>query len=398
MQLGKSKQRASHFTALQTPPLTGDVPGRIYTLKTSSLGSLGIGTPVFFRQLQAGQVVSFKLDPSGEFISVKIFIEAPYDKYINTETKFWKASGIDISMTSGGIQIKSQSLMSILEGGVAFGTPKTSKSPPLAKAQSTFSLFGNQADAFKPPANEPYNYLLVFKHSVRGLALGAPVQFHGITIGEVTAISPELDVNKNKSYVEVTISVDPKRYGVNVMDFGHDKDKLAVRKKIINLMVARGFRGRLNTGNLLTGALYVALVFIHDAPAVAVDWSQSPVQLPTVPNALNSIENRVATLLKDIDKTVKGIDQAVNGKHGTITKVDKLFVNADKTLGKADKMIIDADKLLNNANLMIEPNSVMNSELNKLLQQSNGAARALRILADYLERHPEALIYGKKEK
>ncbi|MFZ2656987.1 MAG: MlaD family protein [Victivallales bacterium] len=370
MQLGQSDERETSFVALETPPLTGDVPGRVFTLKTQELGSLDVGVPIFFRQLQAGQIVSYELDKGGEFLNVKIFVQAPYDKYVNSDTRFWQASGIDISLTASGIHVKTESMMSILAGGVAFETPADSHPMPPAEAETTFNLFSDRTEAFKPPVCNPHTYLLVFKQqSVRGLTVGAPVDFYGINIGEVTKITPEVDVKTMEGYVNVTICLDPKRYGVNFMDVPTDEDDpKAAHRKMAETLVSRGLRAQLNTGNLLTGSLLVSFAFSPDAPAMVLDWSQDPLHLPTAGDKLDSIEDSVSKLLKNLNHTVAGAQ-------GTIT---------------------NADKLIDSANQLIEPNSVMNSELNNMLQQGSGAARALRVLADYLERHPESLIRGKK--
>src|SRR5277367_131790 len=169
VQLGESKESERHFTALESPPLTGDVPGRIFMLKTTERGSLGEGTPIYFRQLQAGQVVSYELDKSGDFLNVKIFVQAPYDEYITPDTRFWNASGVDVSLTAAGLHVQTESVMSILAGGIAFETPATDPPPPPAEADAKFTLFNDRNEAFEPSPRNPNTYLLVFKQSVRGL-------------------------------------------------------------------------------------------------------------------------------------------------------------------------------------------------------------------------------------
>ncbi|MFA6292134.1 MAG: MlaD family protein, partial [Victivallales bacterium] len=291
MQLGRSEEREFSFVALETPPLTGDVPGRLFALKTPTLGSLDFGTPVYFRQLQVGQVVSYELNKDGGFLNVKIFVEEPYDKYVSPDTRFWQVSGIDVSLSANGINIKTESLMSILAGGVAFETPASDPILPPAETGTTFNLFGDRTKAFKPPVRDPHRYLLAFKQSVRGLTLGAPVQFYGITIGEVTEISPRLDVNTMECFVEVGICVDPERYGVKFMDVSAGIDSMVDRRKMLDTLVSRGVRAQLSTGNLLTGSLLVSFCFAPDAPPDSLDWSQDPPQLPTVPDKLDSLED-----------------------------------------------------------------------------------------------------------
>lgn len=98
------------------------------------------------------------------------------NQYVTANTRFWQASGIDMSLSSSGLRVQTESLMSILAGGIAFATPATDPTLAPAEANSTFTLFSDQVEAFKPPARDPQTYLLVFKQSVRGLAPGASVE------------------------------------------------------------------------------------------------------------------------------------------------------------------------------------------------------------------------------
>ena len=367
VQLGESKESERHFIALESPPLTGDVPGRIFMLKTTELGSLGEGTPIYFRQLQAGQIVSYELDKGGQFLNVKIFVQSPYDHYVTPDTRFWQASGIDVSLSAAGLHVQTESVMSILAGGIAFETPARDSPLPPAEAGAGFDLFANRTAAFRPPVRDPHTYLLVFKQSVRGLEAGAPVVMNGITIGEVTEINPQFDAQKVEFTVPVTVVVDPVRFGVRFLNLPEGGNAAGNNKIIMDTLVAHGMRAQLKTGSLISGALYVAVDLVPDAAPESLDWSQNPVPLPTKSGSIEAIEDSVASLLKNLDKTV-------TSTRGTLT---------------------NADSLLNNASTLIAPDSLFNAELNNLLQQGGGAARSLRVLADYLERHPEALIRGK---
>ena len=205
VQLGQSKESERNYTALESPPLTGDVPGRTFILKTTELGSLGEGTPIYFRQLPAGQVVSYELDKDGKVLNVKIFVQSPYDQYITPDTRFWNASGVDVSLTAAGLHVQTESVMSILAGGIAFETPMTDSPLPPAEADTTFTLFDDRSDAFQPPPRNPHTYLLVFNQSVRGLSVGAPVEVNGIQIGQVTDIQAQFDAATTQFTVPVTV-------------------------------------------------------------------------------------------------------------------------------------------------------------------------------------------------
>lgn len=402
MEIGNSQESKSDFVALDTPPVvTIDAPGRFYILKTTDLGSLDTGTPVFFRRLQVGEVASYKLDPNGQFFNVEIFVRAPYDEYVAENTRFWQASGIDVSLSASGLNVQTQSLLSILIGGIAFETPSEVLARPPAAPHASFNLYANRTQAFEPPPRNPQTYQLVFNQSVRGLTVGAPVDFRGIKIGQVTDISAEIDAKTLQFSAPVTIQLDPQRLGVKYVDMGPVVDLRPLRRRIIDSMVAHGVRAQLRTGNLLTGAAFVAFDFFPGSPPITVDWSQSPVQLPTIPGELEATEARLSNIVKKIDELpLKAIGDTL---HKDLTNLDLTLTSArgtletaNGTLEGANSTMATARTAINNANAYVEPNSPQAQELNNMLTEISRAARSVRVLADYLERHPEALIRGKK--
>jgi paraquat-inducible protein B len=380
MEIGESKQPKRKFVALETPPIvTGETPGRFFMLQTPTLGSLDRGTPIYFRRLQVGEVASYELDGDGKALSVKAFVNAPYDQYVNPNTRFWHASGIDVSLTASGLSVQTQSLLSILIGGIAFETPPVDPVLPPAEENTTFTLFSDRGDAFKLPPRAPQNFVVVFDQSVRGLAPGAPVEFRGIPVGEVAQITAQVDAKTFKFSAPVTIDLDAERLGVQVRGLDPGADIEALRRRLIDTLVANGVRAQLRSGNLLTGAQYVAFDFFPDAPPATVDWSSTPPRLPTVPGELEAIEAKLTNIIKKLDEVpFKEIGQDLRK---TIAELDRTLVSTRRTVDNADKLI--------------QPDSVLSAELGSTLDEVKRAARGLRVLADYLERHPEALLRGK---
>jgi paraquat-inducible protein B len=380
MEIGNSKQSKREFIALETPPVVSEgVPGRFFVLKTSSLGSLDIGTPLFFRHLQVGQIASYRLDKSGRNFTIRVFVKAPYDQYVNPNTRFWQASGIDLQLSASGLTVRTESLLSILIGGVAFETPVDSEVLSPADAETVFTLYSSRAEAYEPPPQHPQTYQVIFKESVRGLLPGAPVELRGIKIGQVTDVRAQIDFKTAQFSVPVTIELDPMRLGVQVIGQAPPAELEAARRRVIDSLVARGVRAQLRTGNLLTGAALVAFDFFPSAKPVSVDWSQKPVQLPTIPGDLQTTERKIEAIVDKVDQM-------------PFTEIGNELKNA---LGQLNLTLVSARGTLTTADSMISPDSAQGQELSNTLIEINRMARSLRVLADYLEQHPEALIRGK---
>ena len=382
MEIGASTNPRRKFVAETRPPVISRAdPGRYFVLKTPDLGSLDRGTPIFFRRMDVGEVTSFELDPDGRSLTVDVFVNAPYDQYVNPNTRFWHASGVDLSLSATGVSLDTQSVLSMIVGGIAFETPVIGPALPAAEARHTFALFKSRAEAFKLGAVDPQTYVLVFTESVRGLSPGAPVEFRGIPIGEVIAIDAQLDAQTGQLSTPVTIVLDPQSLGVKFVDIDPSADRMAVRRKLIEHLVSHGVRAQLQTGNLLTGARFVTLDFFPDAPPVTIDWTQQPVYLPTAPGDLEAVEASLTSLLKKFDAF----------------PIEALGADIRKAMADLDHVLVSARGALDNAGSLVGPDSELSADLRSSLGEVGRAARSLRVLADYLEQHPEALIRGKTE-
>jgi paraquat-inducible protein B len=380
MDIGVSKKHKRDFVALKTPPVvTTDVPGRYFLLKAEDLGSVDDGTPIFFRRLQVGEVTAYELDEDGKTLSVKVFVNDPYDKFVTPNTRFWQASGIDVSLSAAGLSVQTQSVLSILVGGIAFESPPTDAGSGPADENSVFRLFRDRTEAFKLPSQDPQTYVLFFNHTVRGLKPGAPVEFRGVPVGEVVSVEARLDLETFEFSVPVTIRMDAQRLGVKIEDTTPKRDLGTLRHSLIDALVARGVRAQLRSGSLVTGSLYVALDFFPDAAAATVDWSQDPVRFPTTPGEMEAIEASLVNIIKKLDQV----------------PFKEIGDNLRTSIQDLDRTLLSARTTLDDAGKLIAPNSVLAVQMDNTLQEMTRAARGLRVLADYLERHPEALLRGK---
>jgi paraquat-inducible protein B len=402
MDIGQSDKPLRSFTGLETPPIVfADVPGRRFVLHSDNLGSLDIGSPIYFRRIQVGQIVTYDLDKEGTGVTLKAFVNAPYDQYVNENTRFWHASGIDVTLDASGIKVGTESLVSIALGGIAFQTPADSVVLPPAPADTGFTLFANRTAALKHPDTKVNSYLLLFKESARGLSVGAPVDFLGIPVGEVVDVGMDFDPTTSRFQVAVLVYIYPDRLRVRWRNRGNDKD--VDPQRIVSAMVERGFRAQLRTGNLLTGQLYVALDFFPGAPKAKVDWDRNPPQVPTMPGSLTELQATLASIATKIDKMpiddiAAELKQDLIALHRTLDNTDRLVQRLDADVTPELRTVLEeARRTLNSAERTMASDSPLQQDLRQALRELARTAESLRVLGDYLERHPDALIRGKQE-
>ncbi len=390
---GKSTQAREEFVGLEVPPLvTSNTPGRQFRLSASDLGSLDIGTPVYFRRIQVGRVVGYAMQKEGAGVDVQIFVDAPYDVFVTRAARFWHASGIDLSLGVDGVKFDMQSLLSVALGGIAFASPvgNDEEPAPRAEAGASFVLHPDQATASRLPETRVHKYVLTFRESVRGLAVGAPVDFRGFVAGEVSRIDLNFDRQKTDFAMQVEISLYPERLARHARSFAEGEVSDQALRETMDRMVAKGFRAQLRTGNLLTGQCYIALDFFAKARPGKIDWRKRRPDLPVQPGTLDSLQDQLLAFVESTRHTLNHVDQLVVRLDQQVApELVATLRDARRTLDGAERMLASADRtLVSDAPLQVE--------MRDTLREVARAAAAVRNLADLLERQPESLLTGKK--
>ncbi|HEX7232986.1 MAG TPA: MlaD family protein [Candidatus Binatia bacterium] len=415
-EVGKSTKSQRKFVGLDLPPpITSDQAGRQFALKADSLGSVGMGSPIYYRRLLAGQVIAYNLAADGKGVDIKVFVNAPYDKYVNSETRFWNASGLDVSVGAGGVDVRTQSLVALLAGGLAFDTPQIASKTEPVTADKVFTLHADQTAAFKQPDTIAAHYVLYFNESLRGLSVGAPVTLLGLPGGEVTDVGLDLDPKTMKVRGRVEIASYPERLVIRLKE----TQAAAARGMVTNaqqrhalmqrLVEQRGLRAQLRSGNLITGQLFISLDFYPDVAKANIDWSRDPAEIPVVPSTAQDLETKITGIVAKLDKlpyeaigtdvtkvlvtlnqTLQDASKAVNRIDADVTPELKMIVGELRgTISSADGLLKSTDATI------VGKDAPAQQDLRDALQEITRAARSLRVLTDYLERHPEALIRGK---
>jgi paraquat-inducible protein B len=415
-------QAQSRFTGLENPPvLEAHVPGRTVQLQTDRIGSISIGSPIFFRDLSIGQVLGWDLGKMADSVTIHAFIRAPFDQYVRANSRFWNASGISVQLGAEGVQLQLESLTALLLGGIAFDTPEDSRVAADAALPAAFTLYPSAQAAKDQTYGRHVKALAYFQGSVSGLAAGAPVTFQGLRVGQVTGVELEYDPASGMIRAPVRFEVQPERIA--------DVQPFEKRSPLENarMLVAKGLRAQLQSANLLTGQMLVALEIVPDAAPAELQVEGDVLVIPTVPGqiagamaAASQVMAKLERLPLDrmgesLEATFRGVDKIVNGAElrqslaslqATLAGTQELMKRLDDGMAPTLRQLpaltaglqgtlTQTNRLLASVDRGYGDNSRFNRDLEHMMMQLNDAARSLRALTDLLNRHPEALIRGR---
>ncbi|MDQ0041442.1 paraquat-inducible protein B [Variovorax boronicumulans] len=400
---GVSKETAGEFKGLEAPPIvTRDDSGQQFLLRATDIGSLDVGSPVYFRRIKVGQVAAYELDGDGRGVTLRVFVNAPYDKFVGVNTRFWQASGIDAQLSASGFTLRTQSLATILLGGIAFQAPDDAMGP-LAKENTAFMLAQDEVAAMKEPDGPSQTLLMYFNQSLRGLVPGAPVDFRGVVIGEVKSIGVEFDRAEREFRMPVLVQIYPDRLRRRETGQPQGTESRATQQERLRFLAEKGLRAQLRNGNLLTGSVYVALDFFPKAPPVKIDLAKNPIELPTVANSLDEIQSQVQEIASKLNKVP--YEQIAADLRTTLATLNKTLTSAEQTVTRINNDVTpelaaamkDVRKTVNTAERTLADDSPLQQDMRQTLRELTRAAGSVRVLTDYLERHPESLLRGKPD-
>ncbi|KAA5604049.1 MCE family protein [Roseospira marina] len=427
---GNGDSRVTTFTGEEDPPVVpSDVPGRRYVLHADELGSLDIGSPVYFRGIQVGQVERFSLEPDRPRLQLGVFVKAPYDRFVTLDTRFWHASGIDLRMDASGVTLQTQSIATVMLGGVAFEAPDGAPPADPAEEGHTFTLASDHTEAMKATDSDPQTLVLHFDESIRGLSVGAPVDFRGVDIGRIRSMDIVYNDARATFTSRVVVDTYPQRLGGAIATFSRDSTPEA-RLAMLSELVDRGLRAQLRSGNLFTGRLYVALDVFPEAAPARFDADQSPPELPTVPGDLQALQQQAQAVLQKLsqipfDTLAEDVHGVLTAAKGTLTRLESVADQVDRdTMPEVQSVLTGLtatvtrlQTLAETVNTAVLPevvragrtatqtlrgiddsmagDSPLQQEARQALRAVTEAARSLKALTDSLERNPEALLTGR---
>ena len=410
------------------PVVKSDVPGTEFTLLAKTLGSIDIGSPLYYRGIPVGEVLGWELANDRKSILIHAFVKSPYDELVQSNTRFWNVSGLDVSVDSGGLRLRTESVRTILFGGIAFETPETLKPADKDIADLVFTLHENYQSIKEQAFTRKITFILFFDGSVRGLNVGAPVEFKGIKVGSVIDVRLEYDSRDSSFRIPVLIEIEPER----VIEKGDSP--IVSPYQTLQTLVERGLRAQLQSGSLLTGQLFVELDMHPDTPVELVGDREEIPELPTIPSNLEQMATSVKSILADLEtvdierigselletlqaanrfasgadelirrpelrQSVEDLQSAISAFRSILQKVDQqvepVTVHLDDALGAGQQALVKAQETMKLIDDVLQPDSPLQYRFVELSEELAETARSIRALVDLLERNPNSLIFGK---
>ncbi|MCZ6709094.1 MAG: intermembrane transport protein PqiB [Gammaproteobacteria bacterium] len=383
------------FVGLENVPATPPgVPGVRITLYSDRANSVGAGDPVLYRGFQVGRVESAEIDEFSR-IHIGVFIEAPHDQYVKRGARFWNASGLTIEGDASGIRVVVDSLTALLAGGIAFDVPAFAEAGQPVADGAAFRLFRDKRSSETDPYEFGRLYVLRFEQSLRGLRPGAPVEYRGIRVGTVQHIM--IDVlgrfeRGDGTRVPVLIRVEPGRFGV-----GDSEEGIRQLEDGLDASVSNGLRATIQTGNLLTGSLYISFDHYPDEPAATVGEFDGHPELPTLPGGLQRIERQISTLLAKINDLP--LDRTVTELNDTLTRAKSLLASVDQIADSEEMQAMPARinatlEELEAAVASFSQGSEFYDHTNVVLVELTQTLQSLRAVTRTLEEAPNSLVFS----
>jgi paraquat-inducible protein B len=389
----KGDKEVRSFRGLdEIPVVTSGEEGRTFMLKADSIGSLDVGSPIYYKRLKAGSIASYDLDKDGRKVNIEVFVKKPFDALVNTKTRFFNASGISANIGAEGVEVRMESVVSLLMGGLAFENfPVHGRGKPVESGHQ-FWLYDSYKEAKKLEYKRVLYFWVYFDDSIRGLSVGAPVEFRGVKIGEVVSYSLMGDFETAEFKIPILIKIEPERFSIiNKNKFQGDQIDTSAFTKLLK----KGMRAQLKSGNLLTGELYIDFDFYQNLPYKKPRKEYGYYVIPTVPTEIRSLKNnaqkimqRIANIpFEEIGQETSGMIRDLRGE--TIPQVNR-------SVESMNRLIKDTSQMMNAARKnYMDSTAEINRKLLKLLDEMTRTTRSIKHLTDYLERHPESLIKGK---
>lgn len=397
---GHSHKSANSFNVTDLPPASAiGQTGIRLKLKGHSDKLLSPGSPLLYGDISAGQVEKAYFDPKDNSVHYQIYVNSPYDSLIGNKVKFWLQTGIQVTATGGGVHIDSAPLPALLSGAIVFKTTAEGKGDPVDN-NAVFTLFNSQQELDNQPSPRAQYYVTFFKQTVRGLHVGAPVEYHGINIGSVADV-PYFAPNDshqlfNHGWVPVRLRLEPARMEINA-----SQQNDAVWLQQIKQALNRGLTASLESDNIVTGNQYISLTEVANSTATLkpiVTYQNYPV-IASRSSGLDEIQHQLSDFLAKLNALP--LNQSVKELNSTLTQLKTTLHHADQLLAQDKTQQLPAEinqtlQQLQQTLQGISPTSPMYDHIQQTLQSIDQTLKTAQPTLQTLKQQPNALIFNRR--
>ena len=350
---GDSEAASYNFTALTGPPITpAGTPGLHITLSSRDQTAYSIGDTVRYKGLSVGQFEDVYFNIYEKKVYYNVFIKAPYHRLITQNTRFWNISGLNVNLSAKGIDVQTSSLQSLLSNSITFDELEGLAASPI-DSRAYFEIFPDHDSAIAPIYDHSIKYVILVSDTVRGLNIGAPVEYRGINIGEVLAIDYQPDGKRTLFDQEYKI---PVLISIKAGKLGLEDTQEAVNEIVSkqNTWIKQGLRAKLQSSNLLTGQLFVNLQYYPDEPAVETHYFDSYLVIPSVLDDFSLLTQSTSQLLDKLNKLP--LEDLTTNATAMIHSFNETAQSLNNVSRNLETLLSDANKqqLINNINTMLE--------------------------------------------
>ena len=445
---------SSEFVGQEYAPiLTPPEAGKMLILEAHGLGSIAVGSPLQYQGMRVGQVLGSEYDEKMGVTKVHAFVVRRFAGDVRQSTRFWRAGGLNVSLSGGGLSMGGAGLASLLTAPVAFYTPEVLPGPEMPSG-THFQLYESESAAIAAADGPHLTYVTYFAGPVKGLTAGTPVQMKGVEVGHVRDVRLRYVPQSATLETPVTLEIDPRRLEFDV-DASTTREELRARMNdALARMVQKGMRASLNSSLVLPGASGVSLDFVAPANSARLVTTTDPPIIPAASSgsgiegalaSLNDVAGRIRNLpieeiaghlrstaqrldtlvhdpvlddslqrmnrsLADVEKVtatarenagpiVKSVRNAATSAENAAKSVETTAATAQQSVGPIIESLrntaTSAEAAAKRAEQLMGTSARQNYDLGALIKELTRAAESVRALASYLEENPDALLKGR---
>jgi len=406
---GKSDKAKFDYTGLDDPPVTpAGTPGLHITLNSKDQFAYSKGDPIIYKGLAVGKFEDIHFNFYERVVYYNAFIKAPYHQLVTSNTKFWDVSGFQIDLNADGLSVNTGNVQSLITNGVTFGIPTGLDIGESITERAYFDIYPNYETADDERYKESVEIVILVSDSIRGLKVGAPVEYRGVHIGKVISTNmlaktaPD-EMLKHEIKIPVLIGLQPGRVGLPDNAIG-----VARMTEQNRFWVKQGLKATLTTGNLLTGRLFVELQHFNDQPLDKLETYAGFPVMPIITNEFSQIAGKAGKFMDSLNKLpldslsnnanqlFKEFTQTAKELQGLSQNLEKLLADANSE--KLSQQLSKTLKNISNLTNDFSSGSKGYEDIRKSLKALKDTMQELSPLLKQLNHQPNGLIFNSGQK